>query len=180
MDASGIWWPPSERTEFCEPSTAALRRLCTRLQSLLSKTSRDRSLRKEFWYSPASWEVEWNGPAFNPGANLIYVGAVDWCWTFYSAETARYIPGKDYMGGSLQEADSSRSCITAVEAASGKVRRRYRSSRPIVAAVTTTAGGVVFGGELIGDLVVFDGRSGDVLKRFNTVVQSVEALSATS
>jgi len=112
--------------------------------------------------------VEWNGPAFNPGTNLIYVGAVDWCWTFYSAETARYIPGKDYMGGSLQEADTSQGWITAVDAASGKVRWRYQSSRPNVAAVTTTAGGLVFGGELTGDFVVFDARSGDVLYRFNT------------
>ena len=112
--------------------------------------------------------VEWNGPAFNPGTNLIYVGAVDWCWTFYSAGTARYIPGKDYMGGSLEESDTSQGWITAVDAASGKVRWRYRSSRPVVAAVTTTAGGVVFGGELTGDFVVFDARSGDVLYRFNT------------
>lgn len=112
--------------------------------------------------------VEWNGPAFNPDTNLIYVGAVDWCWTFYASETARYIPGKDYMGGSLQPSDTSQGWITAVDASSGKVQWKYRSTRPIVAAVTTTAGGVVFGGELTGDFLVFDARSGDVLYRFNT------------
>jgi len=112
--------------------------------------------------------VEWNGPAYNPGANLLYVGAVDWCYTFYAAEAARYIPGKLYMGGVLQASDTSQGWITAVDAVSGKVRWRYRSSRPIVAAVTTTAGGVVFGGELTGDFVAFDARSGDVLYRFNT------------
>ena len=112
--------------------------------------------------------VEWNGPAFNPGTNLIYVGAVDWCWTFYAAENARYIPGKDYMGGSLQPSENSQGWITAVDAASGKVQWRYQSPRPVVAAVTTTAGEVVFGGELTGDFVVLDGRSGDVLYRFNT------------
>jgi alcohol dehydrogenase (cytochrome c) len=37
-----------------------------------------------------------------------------------------------------------------------------------VAAVTTTAGGVVFGGELTGDFIVLEARSGDVLYRFNT------------
>ena len=112
--------------------------------------------------------VEWNGPAFNPGTNLIYVGAVDWCYTFYAAAAARYIPGKLYMGGILQKSDTSQGWITAVDAASGRVGWRYRSSRPVVAAVTTTAGGVVLAGELTGDFVVLDARSGDVLYRFNT------------
>jgi len=112
--------------------------------------------------------VEWNGPAYNPTTNLIYVGAVDWCYTFYSVEAARFIPGKLYMGGSVQESDSSQGWITAVDAATGKIRWQYRSPRPVVAAVTTTAGGVVLSGELTGDFVVFDAQSGDVLYRFNT------------
>lgn len=112
--------------------------------------------------------VEWNGPAYNPGTNLIYVGAVDWCYTFYSVERARYIPGKLYMGGVLQANDTSQGWITAVDAVSGKVAWKYRSTRPVVAAVTTTAGGLVSAGELTGDFVVLDARSGDVLYRFNT------------
>jgi alcohol dehydrogenase (cytochrome c) len=89
-------------------------------------------------------------------------------WTFYAADEARYMPGKLYMGGSVQRSDTSQGWITAVDAASGDVRWRYRSSRPVVAAVTTTAGGVVFGGELTGDFIVLDARSGEVLYRFNT------------
>jgi len=58
--------------------------------------------------------------------------------------------------------------LTAVDASSGKVRWRYRSPRPIVAAVTTTAGNVVFSGELTGDFIVLDAQSGDVLYRFDT------------
>jgi len=38
----------------------------------------------------------------------------------------------------------------------------------MVAAVTTTAGDVLFSGELTGDFVALDARSGDVLYRFNT------------
>jgi alcohol dehydrogenase (cytochrome c) len=38
----------------------------------------------------------------------------------------------------------------------------------MVAAVTTTAGGVVFTGEMTGDFLVFDGASGKELYRFNT------------
>jgi alcohol dehydrogenase (cytochrome c) len=43
--------------------------------------------------------VEWNGPAYNPGANMLYVPAVDWCTTFTAFEEPRYIPGRNYMGG---------------------------------------------------------------------------------
>ena len=38
----------------------------------------------------------------------------------------------------------------------------------MVAAVTTTAGDVLFSGELTGDFIALDARSGDVLYRFNT------------
>ena len=45
---------------------------------------------------------------------------------------------------------------------------KYRSPRPMVAAVTTTAGNLLLTGELTGDFVAFDARNGDVLYRFNT------------
>jgi alcohol dehydrogenase (cytochrome c) len=112
--------------------------------------------------------VEWNGPAFNPASNLLYVGAVDWCTTFYATDSVRYIPGKLYMGGTVQLAGTSQGWITAIDASSGKIRWRYRSPRPMVAAVTTTSGNVVFSGELTGDFIALNAQSGDVLYRFNT------------
>jgi alcohol dehydrogenase (cytochrome c) len=114
--------------------------------------------------------VEWNGPAFNPGTNLIYVPAVDWCTTFMAFEQVRHIPGKLYMGGTTQmdPPTKAQGWISAVDASTGTVKWRYRSPRPIVAAVTTTAGDVVLGGELTGDFIALDARSGDVLYRFNT------------
>ena len=113
---------------------------------------------------------QWNGPAFNPGTNLLYVPAVDWCATFSSLEQVRYIPGKLYMGGrtDLDPVDKSQGWLTAVDASTGAVKWKYRSPRPMVSAVTTTAGNIVMTGELTGDFVVFDARSGDVLYRFNT------------
>jgi alcohol dehydrogenase (cytochrome c) len=112
--------------------------------------------------------VEWSGPAFNPASNLLYVGAVDWCTTFYSAKAARFIPGKLYMGGTIQLDDTSQGWLTAIDSSSGKVRWHYRSPRPMVAAVTTTPGNIVLSGELTGDFIVLDAVSGDVLYRFNT------------
>jgi alcohol dehydrogenase (cytochrome c) len=113
--------------------------------------------------------VEWNGPAYNPGANLLFVNAVDWCTTFALEDTVRYVPGQLYMGGSVDlDSTTSQGWLTAVDAATGAVRWRYRSSKPMLAAVTTTAGDLVFTGEVTGDFLALDARSGDVVYRFNT------------
>jgi alcohol dehydrogenase (cytochrome c) len=114
--------------------------------------------------------VEWNGPAYNPGANMLYVNAVDWCATFTAFQEVRHIPGKLYMGGTanLESAEQSQGWLTAIDASTGAVTWRYRSPRPMVAAVTTTAGNLLFTGELDGDFLVFDARNGSELYRFNT------------
>ena len=112
--------------------------------------------------------VEWNGTAYHPGLNLLVVPAVDWCYTFYVDEDIRYVPGQSFMGGRSVGDKQSQGWITAVDAVTGKVRWRYRSSRPVVAAVTATAGGLILAGELTGDLVALDAASGTVAYRFNT------------
>lgn len=112
--------------------------------------------------------VEWNGPALDPGLGLLYVPAVDWCSTFTAVEEFRFIPGKLYMGGTVEMDETRQGWITAVDAASGEVRWRYRSELPMLAAVTPTAGGVLLTGELGGDFLVLDAESGGELYRFNT------------
>ena len=114
--------------------------------------------------------VEWNGPAYNPNTNMLYVPAVDWCTTFTAFEQVRHIPGKLYMGGTTQmdSPAQAQGWITAVDASTGEVKWRHRSPRPVVAAVTSTAGNVLFSGELTGDFVALDARTGEVLYRFNT------------
>jgi PQQ-dependent dehydrogenase (methanol/ethanol family) len=112
--------------------------------------------------------VEWNGPAFNARTNLLYVPAVDWCGTFKTAEEVRYIPGAIYLGGTYTNDRTSQGWVTAIDASTGAITWKYRSPRPMVAAVTTSAGGVVMTGELTGDFLVFDAESGKELYRFNT------------
>jgi len=112
--------------------------------------------------------VEWNGPAFNARTNLLYVPAVDWCGTFKLADAVRFVPGTPYMGGTYTADATSQGWVTALDASSGEVRWRYRSPRPMVAAVTTSHGGVVMTGELTGDFLVLDAETGRELYRFNT------------
>ncbi len=112
--------------------------------------------------------VQWNGPALHPGANLLYVPAVDWCTTIVPDNTVRYIPGQLYLGGKATFDLTSQGWLTAIDASDGSIRWRYRSPRPMVAAVTATGGGVVFTGEMTGDFIAFDAETGKELYRMYT------------
>jgi alcohol dehydrogenase (cytochrome c) len=74
------------------------------------------------------------------------------------------------MGGvyATDAADQAKGWLTAVDAAGGATRWRYRSAKPMVAGVTATAGGLVFTGELTGDLIALDAETGRELYRFYT------------
>lgn len=114
--------------------------------------------------------VEWNGPAYHPGTGLLYVPAVDWCWKFalVADDSVRHQPGKMYLGGTVEPAGDPQGWLTALDVTNGDVRWRYRSPLPMVAAVTTTGGGLVFTGEQTGDFVAFAAGSGEELYRFYT------------
>lgn len=112
--------------------------------------------------------VEWNGPAYHPGANVLVTPAVDWCYTFFTADVIKFVPGQNYLGGHVVADSARRGWITAVDGSTGQQRWRYQSSRPVVAAVTTTAGGLVLSGELSGDFIALDVQTGAVKFRHNT------------
>ena len=114
--------------------------------------------------------VEWSGPSYNAVTKMLYTPAVDWCGTFKVDDELRHVPGKNYMGGdfAFDSPTAGRGWLTAVDAVTGAVKWKYHSSRPMVGAVTSTAGGVVMAGELTGDFVVFDAVTGKELYRFNT------------
>jgi alcohol dehydrogenase (cytochrome c) len=114
--------------------------------------------------------VQWNGPAFNPRTNMLYVLSVDWCGTFRKANQLEHVMGRNYMGGrfTADPGEPGHGWLTAIDASTGTIRWRYRSRRPMLAAVTATSSDLLFTGELDGDFLVLDGRDGAVLYRFNT------------
>jgi alcohol dehydrogenase (cytochrome c) len=107
--------------------------------------------------------VQWNGPAFNPGTGLLYVPSIDWCSVFFEDPEAP-------RGGGYQmdPPAQARGWVTAVDPTDGSVRWRYEAGAPMLASITTTAGGVVFGGSLDGEFVVLDAADGDKLYSFQT------------
>jgi len=114
--------------------------------------------------------VEWNGPAWLPATNMLYVPTVDWCMTFKLADSVKFVPGEGYLGGDVvfDPPEKAHGWLVAIDVRTGAVRWRYHSPKPMVAAVTATAGRVVFAGEKTGDFLALDARSGRELYRFNT------------
>jgi alcohol dehydrogenase (cytochrome c) len=94
--------------------------------------------------------VQWNGPAFNPNTNMLYVASVDWCGTFKRAEELVHIMGQLYLGGSWvpDSPGLARGWLTAIDASTGAIRWCYGSPRPMLAAVVTTSADLVLAGEL--------------------------------
>jgi alcohol dehydrogenase (cytochrome c) len=117
--------------------------------------------------------VEWNSPAYSPDTKLVYAGAVDWCGRYQTAKSnddIPYKPGQLYMGTTYAPPPGATATgwLTAVDAQSGRVKWRFHAPQPIVAGVTPTAGGVVFNGDLAGNLYAFDAQSGKVLYTYPT------------
>ncbi len=111
--------------------------------------------------------VQWNGPAYHPGLDLLVVPSVDWCGTYNKHIDANYRPGQEYMGGGFRydPLEEAHGWLTAIDAGTGAVRWRYRSDRPMLAGVTATSAGLIFTGELTGHVLALDARDGTMLYR---------------
>ncbi len=121
--------------------------------------------------------VEWNGPAFHPQQNLIFVNSIDACYTInlMAQSPPPGKPGAPYTGeadadepfGRVDPKEKWKGWITAVNADDGTVKWKYQSPTPMIAAITATAGGFVITGDLNGNVIAFNGMDGRELWRNN-------------
>jgi alcohol dehydrogenase (cytochrome c) len=110
--------------------------------------------------------VLWNGPAYSPDESMLYVPSVDFCGIFTRASLVRSKRGSNSVGGTFGGTRSTwGGALTAVDASDGSIRWRFVSKEPFVGAVTATAGGIVFAGDIAGRFYCFDARSGKILFR---------------
>ncbi len=108
--------------------------------------------------------VEWNGPALDRLNNNLIVGAVDICFIVKLGET-KYSPGAASFGGTVEPDGPATGWITALDRDTGAVRWKYHADKPVVAGITPTAGGVTFAGDLGGNFLVFDSRTGAIVHK---------------
>lgn len=117
---------------------------------------------------------EWNGPAYSPDTNLLYTGSVDWCATVRIADPAKVASvsyNQAWSGsgdeknafGTFDPKEQWGGWVHAVDADSGAILWKFRTPAPVLAAVTPTAGGLVFAADMDGTAYAFDATNGKVL-----------------
>lgn len=115
--------------------------------------------------------MEWNGPAYSPATNTLFVGTVDWCGTFTkTAQPPVYTQNAHYYGGAVtpDPREQSRGWLYALDPATGKERWKQQWPTPLVAGITVTSGGVLFTGDLDNNFLAIDASNGKTLYTFNT------------
>jgi alcohol dehydrogenase (cytochrome c) len=146
----------------------------TKIENVDAPFATDKAVR----YCPgASGGSEWNGPAYDPDVNLILTGEMDWCTTVkrQTDEQLQDAPiGGPWFGNAMRNPfhlfgrqDETGNFwggwLYAVDADTGVWKWRMRSNYPIVGAVTPTAGGLVFVGDVGGNFYALDAATGDKL-----------------
>ncbi|MFC4453963.1 pyrroloquinoline quinone-dependent dehydrogenase [Deinococcus sonorensis] len=113
--------------------------------------------------------VEWNGPAYHSGLDLLYINTVDFCAS-YQLIPGKLIPGMFYFDGAAKFDPPSKASgwTYAVHASDGSVAWKVHQKTPMLGGVTTTDGGLLLTGDMNGEVQAIDARSGKVLFRGQT------------
>lgn len=112
--------------------------------------------------------VLFNGPTYSPTDGMLFVGSEESCGTFKSFPTS-FEEGTYYAGGSYTYGPGPAfAWIRGFDATTGQQKWIYKAESLVVAGVTPTAGGVVFSGDMAGNFLTLDAKTGSVLYRFYT------------
>ena len=118
---------------------------------------------------------EWNGPAYDQVNDALITGQVDWCATVHFADDDKIMSvaraqawtGSTDGFGTNDSVSQWAGWVTSLDAVTGKERWRFKAPNPVVSAVTPTAGGVVFFGDIGGNLFALDSKSGATLAKWD-------------
>jgi alcohol dehydrogenase (cytochrome c) len=113
----------------------------------------------------------WEPMSFNPQTGLAYANTLVF-GGHYKTEPATYKAGEWYVGMDLTDlwewGDGPRGQLKAIDPMTGKSKWEQPSDIPRFSGVLSTAGGVVFSGQLTGEFEAFDADSGKKLWQFQT------------
>ena len=112
--------------------------------------------------------TNWMSPSYDPSTGMMYVMTREVCATYFSwAE--EYKQGDAYWGGNTtRKRGEGYGALRAIDPATGDIRWEFRLTEPSMAGVLSTASGLVFTGDMAGNFMAFDGRTGKNLWHFQT------------
>jgi alcohol dehydrogenase (cytochrome c) len=116
----------------------------------------------------ANGGVQYNGGAYSPQTNAFYVPSSDQCQVYTADGEVAFVPGQLYLGGKTAMDGASRGWMSAVDIGSGTMKWRKALPVPALGGALVFSSGVVFTGQLSGDLEAYDANDGAVLWRAAT------------
>lgn len=112
--------------------------------------------------------TNWMSPSFNPATGLLYVTAREVCAKFF-AWPQEFMVGQYYFGGAYQrEGGRGYGALRAIDPLTGKIKWEFKYFTPSMAGTLSTASGLVFTGDMEGNVMAFEARSGKNLWHFQT------------
>ena len=113
----------------------------------------------------------WEPMSFNPQTETAYANTLNIGWN-YKAVPSEYKAGEFYWGVDLSLGwawpDGPRGYLKAIDPLTGTTKWESPSDIPRFSGVLSTAGGLVFSGQLTGEFEAFDADSGKKLWQFQT------------
>jgi alcohol dehydrogenase (cytochrome c) len=113
----------------------------------------------------------WEPMSFDPKTGLAYANTLNF-GGHYKAVAADYKAGDWYVGMDLSDLwewpQGPRGYLKAIDPLTGKAKWEQPSDLPRFSGVLSTGGGVVFSGQLTGELEAFDADTGKKLWQFQT------------
>ena len=108
-------------------------------------------------------------PSFNPQTGLFYVTAREVCSTYFGWEQ-EFVPGQVYFAGAQPRGTNARGygAMRAIDPATGAVKWEFKYFSPPMAGTLSTASGLVFGGDMDGNVMAFEAATGKHLWHFQT------------
>ena len=108
--------------------------------------------------------------AFNPDLGLLFIPSTEACQIFTKG-ISTFQEGFPYLGGLPDGVDATNRTaygnMAAIDVATGAIKWRYRDALPMMGGTLSTAGGVVFSGNLQGDILAFESTTGKVVWKFH-------------
>jgi len=117
----------------------------------------------------AAGATNWMSPSLSPQTGLLYVSAREQCDLFVGIPQ-EFRPGHPYIGSVYFKPAEEKpwGALRAIDPLTGQVKWEFKHVSPPWAGALSTAGGVVFTGDMEGYVIAFDARTGKDLWHFGT------------
>jgi alcohol dehydrogenase (cytochrome c) len=113
--------------------------------------------------------VEYQGGAYDPATNTVFLPSQNECGFWKSTKEAVYLAGQFYIGGVFPNlVGPNTGQMNAIDVSTGVFNWRHHFNLPNYGGALVTASGLVFSGNLGGTENAFDTKTGNILWSYDT------------